>query len=82
LGVNFTFFPMHFLGLAGLPRRIPDYPDIYVFWNQVATFGTVLTMLSLVYYILSLTYGRFFEHKYSIFESDFKLTFKEEKEVA
>lgn len=61
---------MHFLGLAGLPRRIPDYPDIYVFWNQIATFGSVLTMLSLIYYILSLTEGRFFSNVYPVYQQD------------
>ena len=49
---------MHFLGLAGMPRRIPDYPDVYLLWNQVASLGTVLTMFSLTYYILSLTIGK------------------------
>lgn len=50
-GVNITFFPMHFLGMAGMPRRIPDYPDIYVFWNSVSTFGSYLTAFSLLLFI-------------------------------
>jgi cytochrome c oxidase subunit 1 len=48
IGVNITFFPMHFLGLAGMPRRIPDYPDIFAYWNAVATFGSYLSVVGVL----------------------------------
>lgn len=47
IGTNITFMPMHYLGLNGMPRRIADYPDSYNAWNEVSTFGALLSSLSM-----------------------------------
>jgi heme/copper-type cytochrome/quinol oxidase subunit 1 len=45
---------MHFLGLAGMPRRIPDYPDVFAYWNSVASFGSYLSIIGLLIFFYML----------------------------
>jgi cytochrome c oxidase subunit I len=54
VGVNLTFFPMHFLGVAGMPRRVPDYPDAFYIFNKVSSWGSYISAVSVIVFFTML----------------------------
>jgi len=57
VGVNLIFFPMHFLGVQGMPRRYPDYAPPFEYWNHIATIGYMIMAVSLVIFFVNIAYA-------------------------
>jgi cytochrome c oxidase subunit 1 len=57
IGVNIVFFPQHFLGLAGMPRRYADYPDAFAGWNYISSIGSYLSSVGLLVFFVMLIHA-------------------------
>jgi len=57
IGVNLVFFPQHFLGLDGMPRRIPDYSPAYEKWNEISTIGYMVTIAGVAIFFVNIAWS-------------------------
>lgn len=69
VGVNLTFFPIHFMGIGGMPRRVPDYPIAYFYWNALSSVGSIISAVAALYFFYlvysNLTEGCSFKYNYN-----------------
>jgi cytochrome c oxidase subunit 1 len=63
VGVNLVFFPQHFLGLQGMPRRYVDYPDAFTYWNHISSIGYLVTLAGVGVFLLVLVDAMIFRRK-------------------
>lgn len=66
IGVNLIFFPQHFLGLQGMPRRYVDYPDALAYFNKISSLGYAVTMVGVILFVFVMAYTLFFSKRRTV----------------